>query len=348
MHEYIEVRFRKDAKRLPIVRQGKEGFEFAERDPPQRKINLGFRAYDAGTRHRMQRIRQVKGWGPDRFDIKVSTEDGSLVLRGDDRWSLPEGWYEVTANIDGAKVKKIDKRRVEVIHDGHGSLTIDLELDERTIEVDLEEADEEILRVLDVSTLDGDGGRNWVQNPDVRPTRRACALNLLTTLRLTPTKSAPLIRDVDCFFRGRDDRTYARVKPSFYERIHSLADDESKPVYEEGPPHARIHEELLSAISEFDSEAAGFFTRKGLISFRSEGRPSLQMVIARPSEAFPMEFADLDLDLGNPLQDVVGLSIHIGELLDGKPTNHLDIGKQLLKAGKTADYVYYKVINPKK
>src|SRR5262245_60716678 len=106
MHEYIEIRFRKNDKPFPVVRQGSKGFEFQETDPPQRKINIGFQAFDDGTRYRMQRIRQVKGWGPDRFDIKVSVEEGSLVLRGDDRWSLPEGWYGVTTNVSGAKAKR--------------------------------------------------------------------------------------------------------------------------------------------------------------------------------------------------------------------------------------------------
>jgi hypothetical protein len=67
------------------------------------------------------------------------------------------------------------------------------------------------------------------------------------------------------------------------------------------------------------------------------------MVIARPNTSYPMDFADFDLDLGNPLQDVVGLVIHIGELLDGKPTNHLDLGDSLRKNKATAPYSYYTV-----
>lgn len=34
-----------------------------------------FRVYDDGTRYRMQRIRQVKGWGPDRVDIGSMDDD---------------------------------------------------------------------------------------------------------------------------------------------------------------------------------------------------------------------------------------------------------------------------------
>ena len=68
---------------------------------------------------------------------------------------------------------------------------IDLALDERTLEVDLGTADPAILRLLDASMLDGQAGSDWVQDPGIRPTRRACALNLLASLRVTPSKATP-------------------------------------------------------------------------------------------------------------------------------------------------------------
>ena len=342
MHEYIEIQFTKKGKPYRVARQVKGGFQFQESDPLTRSIDIGFAAFDDGTKYRMQRIRQIKGWAPGSFDIKVSVEDGSLVLRGADPYSLPEGWYRITANVNGARVKKVDKNRVEVRHDGHGVVAMDLELDERTIDVDLSSVDLNIANVLSASILDGEAGTTWVGNSNIRSTRRACALNLLASLRVVPTKSDSLLNDVDCFFVGRDDRCYARVKQRFYERMVSLSEEHDK-VYPEQHPHASIHEELLEAIPTFEAAATGCFDKKGLWSFRYEGRPSLQMVIARPTTAYPMEFADFDLDLGNPLQDVVGLVVHIGELLDGKPTNHLDLGGRLLKNKAIAPYMYYTV-----
>ena len=56
-------------------------------------------------------------------------------------------------------------------------------------------------------------------------------------------------------------------------------------------------------------------------------------------------FADIDLDLGNPLQDIAGFVVHIGELLNGRPTNHLDLRKTL-GAGKAKPYLYYTVKSP--
>jgi hypothetical protein len=114
-----------------------------------------------------------------------------------DRWSsvtttstrFPKGFYDITANVMGTKVKKRPKR-VEVVHDNHGVVVVDLELDERTIEVDISKADQKILDVLAASTIDKQPGTAWVENEDIRPTRRACVLNLLASLRVFPSVSA--------------------------------------------------------------------------------------------------------------------------------------------------------------
>jgi hypothetical protein len=79
---------------------------------------------------------------------------------------------------------------------------------------------------------------------------------------------------------------------------------------------------------------------KGLLSFRGEGSPSLQ-VIARPPVDLPYTYADLDLH--TPLQEVLGFVVHMGELLDGKPTNHLDLRRGLAKSAKR--YLYYDVVS---
>jgi len=43
------------------------------------------------------------------------------------------------------------------------------------------------------------------------------------------------------------------------------------------------------------------------------------------------------------LQDLVGFFVHMGELLDGKPTNHLDLRKDLART-KASDFLYYRVV----
>ena len=79
-----------------------------------------------------------------------------------------------------------------------------------------------------------------------------------------------------------------------------------------------------------------------LLSFRGEGKPSMQIVAAVPPPDLPHTFVDFDLDLGNPLQDVLGFIVHMGELLSGKPTNHLDMRKTLAKT-RAAPFLCYKV-----
>ena len=64
------------------------------------------------------------------------------------------------------------------------------------------------------------------------------------------------------------------------------------------------------------------------------------MVIATPPAGLAHTYAEFDLDLGNALQDIAGFIVHTGELLDGKPTNHLDLRKSLAKT-KAKDFLYY-------
>ena len=339
MHEYIEMRFSRNNKPFRVKRQVANGIEFDESDPLTRAVNIGFSASNEITEYRLSRIRQLKDWPPGRFDIRVSVEDGSLVLRGDDAYSLPEGGYRVTVNVTGAKVRKISGA-ANVPQDGHGAVAIDLETDDRTIDVDLDTADASILRVLENSMLDGQPGPVWIADDDIRPTRRACVLNLLASLRVTPLASSPLIDSVTSLFRAREERAYAKVATSFFSTVSQLADRDDKPFYREGHPTAKIHEELISSVWDDEPGTNPYFSADGLLSFRAEGRPSLQLVISTPQVNFDHTFVDVDLDLGNPLQDLAGLFVHVGELLDGKPTNHLDLLKKLAK-GKAKPYLYY-------
>ena len=343
MHEYIEIQFRRRGKPFRLKRQITGGFEFEETDPPTRTIDIGFAAFDDGTTYRLNRIRQVKGWGSEEFRLRVSVEDGSLVLRGEDEFSLPEGWYKVTANVSDAKAKKMPPR-VEVEHDDHGVVAIEVETDDRTIDVSLDNADPQILTVLGASTIDEQPGLTWIADEDVRPNRRACLLNLLASLRVTPSASAALLNEVTSFFMARDERSYAQVTLEFFAQVSELSETHDK-FYPEGPPHAPIHRDLIAAIGGFETAAKGLFDEAHLLSFRAEGSPSLQTVIATPITAFGHMFADIDLDLGNPLQDIAGLVVHIGELLNGQPTNHLDLRRKL-GTGKAKPYLYYTVQSP--
>lgn len=340
MHEFIEVRLQRAGKRLEVARELSDGIEFNEPDPIRRTIAIGFDAATDATRERMNSIRRVHGWEPGQFKLHPSVERGSIILRGVNAHALPEGLYRVQLEIEEAKTIS-GFRRADVKHNRGAVVTVDIETDNRDVEVDLTGAAPEIRRVLDRSVVDGTPCMKWLEDETRRPTRQACLLNLLASLRTRPTVSSPLLTAVSNVFFVGSDRVYATVERAMLQRLTKLADDDAKPFYAEGPPHAAVHGKLLEAIP--DAERGRF---KDLLSFRSEGAkgaPSMQIVIAVPPSDLPHTYVDLDLDLGNPLQDVLGFLVHMGELLDGKPTNHLDLRKKLAKT-RARDFLYYSVV----
>ena len=64
--------------------------------------------------------------------------------------------------------------------------------------------------------------------------------------------------------------------------------------------------------------------------------------MAVPSVSGAPYCADFDIDLGNPLQDLEGFVVHIGELAQGGDTDSLELREQLA-AGATKSVVYYTV-----
>src|SRR5262249_13903297 len=151
------------------------------------------------------------------------------------------------------------------------------------------------------STIDGLAASDWVADDDHRPARRACLLNLMASLRSRPSSGAPLLGLVHDVFVAANDRIYARVDRTLLDRLNALVADPDKPFFAEGTPHAPIHGRLLSAIPE-PIDVRARFTQ--LLSYRGEGRPSMQAVVAVPPVDLPQCFVDFDLDLGNPLQDL--------------------------------------------
>jgi hypothetical protein len=336
MNEYIEVRFRRNGKPFPLKRQLTGGIEFDEPDPIERTVGITFDAASAATRERMNSIRRIQGWDPGSFKLDVAVEDGSLVLRGVNAHTLPEGLYKLRVQIEEARTPR-KFTTANVGHDGHAEVTIDVQLDDRGVKVDLDGCDTDIRDVLDRSTIDGVPGFDWVEDTSRRATRQACLLNLLASLRTRPTNRTPLVRLVHDIFYVGNDRLYAKVDRALVDILQMLANDPAKPFYAEGTPKAAIHGRMLSSIPE-PPEIKSRFT--ALSSFRGEGRPSLQAVVAIPPPDLPHTYAEFDLDLGNPLQDVLGFFVHMGELLDGKPTNHLDLRKVLARS-KASEFLYY-------
>lgn len=339
MDEYIDVRFQKNARPLRIKRRVPEGIEFDEPDPIQRTVYIGFDAANDITTYRMRRVRQLQGWDPGQFKLHVAVEDGSLILRGVDPDSLPEGRYTLRVQLAEAKTRQ-QKRTISVDENGHAEALVDVETDDRDVAVDLTGCDPDVRRVLDASSFDDEDAITWLDDDDRRPTRKACLLNLLASLRVRPSVSEPLIRLVQRFYWINNERAYARVDRVLLTKLEELSLDPRKPFYREGRPKADIHKKLVEAIPVGDRD---LFSADRLISFRGEGSPSLQMVIAEPPAGCAFAYADIDLDLGNALQDLVGFIVHMGELAGGTPTNHFDMRKKLTKTS-ASNFLYYTLV----
>jgi hypothetical protein len=339
MNEKIEVGLRKNGRPLRIRRQVPDGIELDERDPIERAVLYQMKGRSEVTRERMRTIGRINGWPPGEFRLRTSVEDGRLVLRGAaNEHSLPEGDYELRLQIEEATINHRN-RFVTVAHNGTGQLTADVTMDDRNISVTFDEWDPRIGGVIDRSTIDGEAARQWLASDAHRPTRRACLLNVLASLRVRPGVSRPLIDLAHQVYWVGNDRIYAKVDLEFLPRLRALVLDDSKPFYEEGRPAAPVHGRLLATLPEPPEVKIRF---RDLLGFRGEGKPSLQTVIAVPPADHPCTYAEFDLDLNNPLQDVVGLIGHLGELLNGKSTNHLDMRK-LLARSKAKDYLYYSI-----
>jgi hypothetical protein len=337
MNEYIEVKFRRRGSWMKVTREvAGRGIELDEPDPIVRSVSIGLEGFDEVTRYRMRRLRQIKGWEPGQFKLNVSAEGGVLVLRGVDADALPEGRYSLRVLVEEADARQ--SRRVTVEHDGFGEHGVDLTLDDRTIVCDDDPADLEIARVLASSSFDGTDAVSWLNDPDRRPTRKACFLNLLASLRVRPGREDALIADIERFFVMSNDRGYARVDRGLLDRLETLALDDDA-FYREGAPRSRVHLRLLDAIPDAEKP---LFPPDCLVSFRGEGRPSLQTVIAKPPAGLAHTYAEFDLDLGNPLQDIEGFVVHMFELADSKATDHLDLHKALSRTA-AAEFLYYRV-----
>lgn len=338
MNESIEVQFKRNGKRLRVRRQLPGGIEFEEPDPLERTVGIEVVPQGDVTRMRMDSVRRIQGWQPGEFKLDVRVEDGSILLRGVNEHALPEGRYRVRLQIEEADSPRSALALVD--HDGRATVTIDVRMDDRSVDVDLSQADEEILALLSRSALDGIDATDWLEDTNRRPTRQACLLNLMASLRTKPTLGSPLLPLVHDVFLVANDRIYAKVDRALLPTLQKLADDPTRNFYAEGTPRGAIHGRLLTELPEPPEVKIGF---KDLTSFRAEGKPSMQVVVAVPPAGLSHTYAELDLDLGNPLQDIVGFFVHMAELLDGRPTNHLDMRKVLAKSS-AKDFLYYQVV----
>ena len=343
MNEAFQLRLRRNGRTWPIDAFSGDGIVLNnERDAFPRSVTVEFDARSEVTRYRMNRIRQLKGWRGWQFNLKVTLVDGMLTFAGDDQDSLPGGAYWLRVSI--ADLETPSGRLKVDIADGQPDARVDVDVaaDPRSIRVrTFGDFDPQILAVLQApgSSLDGQPIDTWLASAGTRPNRKACLLNLMAKLRTVPQPTAPLITDVRNIFFCGTERVYGQVNPNLSTRLQALADDPGQPFYAEGDPTSPTHLKLLDHI-----ESRGWGNREDytLRSFRQEGRTCMQVVVATPAVGSGPFCADFDIDLGNPLEDVDGFVVHMGELALGGDTDHLELHDALAK-GAMKDFLYYTV-----
>jgi len=257
-----------------------------------------------------------------------------------------EGVYDITVELESYRFRDT-AQRITVRRGQQILVTLHEQPDTRRVQL-LDNIDSLTAAVLDnpQSLLDGTPARNWLTSSLPRPPRQACLLNVLAKLRVPPDPThglqEPLTSAIEFVYFADVDRTYAAAKPELSTTLDQLV---SGGLWaSEGTPKAPIHHRLLESLTRIGVPADDAH-RFQLGSFRQGGRNSLQIVVASPPAGFPEGtlYVDLDIDLGNPLWDLEGLIIHIGELLDSGKTDHLSLHKALAK-GDTKDFLYYDVI----
>ena len=342
MNEGFLLRLRRNGRIWPIDTFNADGIVLSnERDAFPRSVSIEFDARSDVTRYRMNRVRQLKGWQGWQFNLKAGLKDGMLSFVGDDKDSLPGGAYWLRVKVDDLKTPggrlKLDIKE----NQSDARVDVDVSTDPRTAEISaFADFDPQILAVLQApeSTLDGQPIEQWLASANTRPNRKACLLNLMAKLRTVPDLKTPLITDVRNVTFAGTERVYGQVNAALFARLQTLANDPKKPFYAEGTPASPTHLKLLDHI-----EAKGWGRREDytLHSFRQEGRTCMQIVIAAPSVGTNPFCADFDIDLGNPLQDVEGFAIHMGELAGGD-TDHLELHDKL-DTGALKNFLYYSV-----
>lgn len=202
----------------------------------------------------------------------------------------------------------------------------------------LKELPEPIGRVLDESVIEGLSGRSFLANKSVTDVRKACLLNILAVCCVTPAQGEPLIDKIDEVFAVKDERIYVTVDSTLKPVLDTLVAGERMAFYEDAQI-AAIHRTLLTSVPRWLNPLD--FANATLNSYRSEGHPSLQVVLA--DSHLNYSIADIDLDLANPLQDVVGFFGHLWELWadrGGGVTDSLKL-RATLASGTAAPFLGY-------
>ncbi len=319
MYEKLRIRLTRNGQTVRVRTVTDDGVLLeADGDSGPRPATIEFYAIAEATRVRLRWLRERYGWPTVRWN--VAAEDGCLALRGMVSDGLPPGYYRFRLRISELKlpadlqsIHVTENQATEVQLEVGGDLPVTLTCTPASF-------DPEVRRLVQSpdSRLDARSVGDWLADPATNSERKACVLNLLAKLRSVPSVEAPLITDVQSIFFAAFERMYVVVGRPFFDRLFALAGDRQRSFYYEGAPVSSTHARLIDELIEDHREPEG--AEFVLESFREQGTSCMQAVVALPRGTVAGQsgrcYADLDIDLGNPLQDVEGLLIHAGELVD--------------------------------
>jgi hypothetical protein len=339
MNESFTLEFQKSGRTLPVANFDEtEGIVFGnDQGAWPLTLGIGLKAAAAGTEMRLRWVMQDRGWLADRiFRLNATLEDGRLHFTGVDPKALPAGRYRLRVEVKGVP---LDTPDIEMdLKDGQDTLvTAQVRPDRRRFAFDdtlINPGDiSQKVLMADGSILDEQPVMKWLRDDRPRAARKACLLNVLAKLRMEPSARECLCDDVRSVFFADVDRIYVSAGEGFQARLAAIPG-----VHKEGRPGHPTHKRLLRKINNPAAQAYG------LQSFRLGELNSLQIVVATPPQGVTdrTEYADIDIDLGNPLASLMGLVVHIGELFDPNQTDHFSIYERFSKSG-LREFLYYKL-----
>jgi hypothetical protein len=285
-----------------------------------------------GTKVRWEQIQREQGWiGARTFGLQMSLRNGRLRFEGNKPGLLPEGRYQASIFLGGYRFHA-RVHEFEIPRDGTAVIIAPEKVDNRRVQLDrdIRDFDDDSRRIVESSTLDGVGLDEWLRQDFRRDSRKACLLNILAKLRTPIEDKPPLSQGVKRLIFADVDRVYAELEPRFAGRLMLTAGG-----FEEDPVIHSTHLRLLRFVPHGTSSE--------LHSVRENvPKLSMQITLALPEDADAPQYADIDIDIGNPFTTPLGFVIHVGELIDPGKTDHLGLYKKL-KATRCKEFLYYRV-----
>ncbi len=344
MDESILLHFANDGKPMKVLSfHRSEGVRFHQpKDASPLNLALGLQPLFPG---RLDPVRLRHDWREKQFNLDVAVHDGGLLLSGyrGDREGLPFGPYDLTVEVESYRFQN-GQQRILLQKGERKTVALVTESDLRRVQL-LDNYDAATASLVNQSTVDGNPLAAWLASPVPREARKACLLNILTKLAAPPMPGArqPALTGLFASLHFADvDRVYAAADPALPPQLDRFVSRNGWAF--EGRPKASIHQKVVTdALKRFPELRGKTLDDFVLSSYRQGGRNGLQIVVAAPKFAHPVVYTDLDIDLGNPLWDLEGAIIHLGELLDSGRTDHFSLHRKLNR-GETQDFVFYRIV----